>query len=168
MSWLVFDAAFDVVVAEDSTWLQGYTYRHEWISLGEAATEAEVRRLQSFPLRWEIRPRGSGKVRYYLELDGRSAPERAATAVRAPNGGIVVIAEVDEVRWASLLHAFEVFAAAPFPKHFRISVPFELLSSWEKRTAALEEFLAGTLPNGSTEEVTIVFRYGAELPEMRA
>ena len=84
MSWLVFDAAFDVVVAEDSTWLQGYTHLHEWISIGEAATEAEVRRLQSFPLRWEIRPRGSGKVRYFLEVDGRSAPERAATAVRAP------------------------------------------------------------------------------------
>jgi len=168
MTWLIEDAQFDLVVDQSGTWFSGFKNRHEWLAYGEAVSDREIARLHSLPLQWEIRSSGAGYVKRYLEVGGGSALEGAKTAVRVPNDAVIVIAEVDPSTWSNLLGAFQDFSAATYPKHFRINVPFESLSTRKGPTVALGQFLTGDLPNASSEEVSVVFRFGVELPEARA
>lgn len=165
MAWLLTDTEFELVVGDEGAWLHGHTQNHEWLAYGEGLTSGERESIHSRPLQWEIRRKGSGHAKRYLEPEAGTAPEGASTVVRMSGDLIVAVAEIDGSRWRTFLRSFEMFAMATFPKYFQINIPFESLSTSGKRSPALEQFLAGNSANASTEEASVVFSFGNELPE---
>jgi hypothetical protein len=165
MTWLITESSFELVVGQDCVSLHGYTRRHEWLAYSEEVTPEERHRISRSHLSWEICPAGLGRLAHYVSHFGQEA-EKAMTAVAMPNEAIIVLAEISESRWVALLRAFEFYTTATYPKHFRINVPFETLSTRGQRSAQLEQFLSGAIVNTSDEEASAVFFHGTELPEM--